>query len=223
MARETARAIGIRHEIIRTEEFEVAGYQANAGDRCYYCETELYEQLEGLASQLQVDVICNGANLDDCGDYRPGMRAAREHAIRSPLVEAGLSKQDVRDLARAWQLPVWDKPASPCLSSRLAYGVEVTPERVRRIDEAERFLKSELGLRELRVRLEQNDLARIEVSVEAISHLASIDVRVRIAQQLRQLGFRYVTLDLEGFRSGSLNDALPAVALDVRLPGTVRT
>jgi uncharacterized protein len=223
MARETARAIGIRHEIIRTEEFEVAGYQANAGDRCYYCKTELYEQLEGLASQLQVDVICNGANLDDCGDYRPGMRAAREHAIRSPLVEAGLSKQDVRDLARAWQLPVWDKPASPCLSSRLAYGVEVTPERVRRIDEAERFLKSELGLRELRVRLEQNDLARIEVSVEAISHLASIDVRVRIAQQLRQLGFRYVTLDLEGFRSGSLNDALPAVALDVRLPGTVRT
>jgi uncharacterized protein len=220
---ETANAIGIRHEMVRTEEFEVPGYRANAGNRCYFCKTELYEQLAGLLPRLQVDVICNGANLDDCGEHRPGMRAASEHAIRSPLAEAGFSKQDVRDLARAWNLPVWDKPASPCLSSRVAYGVEVTFERVRRIDQAEWYLKEEFGLRELRVRLEQNDLARIEVPIEAISSLASGEVRARLCERLRQLGFRYITLDLEGFRSGSLNEALPTIALEIRLPETRQT
>ncbi len=213
LARQLAAQIGIRHVETETQEFSVPGYQRNAGDRCYYCKTELYANLEGLADQLGVDTIVNGANLDDLGDYRPGMQAAREHAVRSPLVEAGLSKADVRELARAWGLPVWDKPASPCLSSRIAYGVEVTPERVRRVDEAERFLRAELGLREMRVRLEANDLARIEVPLGALPQIAEPGCRERIVARFAELGFRYVTLDLAGFRSGSLNAALPVVAL----------
>jgi uncharacterized protein len=218
LARQLAAQIGIRHVEIETHEFAVPGYQRNAGDRCYYCKTELYANLESLAARLEVDTIVNGANLDDLGDYRPGTQAAREHAVRSPLVEAGLTKSDVRELARAWGLPVWDKPASPCLSSRIAYGVEVTPERVRCVDEAERFLRAEFGLRELRVRLEANDLARIEVPVEAVPRLAAPEHRERLVARFAELGFRYVTLDLAGFRSGSLNAALPVVAIDQRSP-----
>ncbi|MDB5391631.1 MAG: hypothetical protein JWM11_7277, partial [Planctomycetaceae bacterium] len=153
-ARQLASQIGIRHVVVRTDEFSNPDYLRNAGDRCYHCKTELYSQMEGLADRLGVDVIVNGANLDDQGDYRPGMQAAKEHSIRSPLIEAGFTKADVRELAQEWALPVWDKPASPCLSSRIAYGLEVTPERVRRVDLAEQFLKALLNLRELRVRHE---------------------------------------------------------------------
>jgi uncharacterized protein len=214
-AKRVAKLIGIRHEVVTTDEFTVPGYQANAGDRCYYCKTELYTELGDLCSRFAVDVVCNGANLDDQGDHRPGMRAAVEHHVRSPLIESGFTKQDVRDLAQEWELPVWDKPASPCLSSRLAYGVSVTPERVRRIDAAEAFLREELGLRELRVRLEQNELARIEVPLEAVARLAAPELRRKIVETFLTLGFRYVTLDLQGFRSGSLNAALPIVTLQV--------
>ena len=220
LARQLAARIGIRHVVIETQEFVLPGYQRNAGDRCYYCKTELYSNLEGLAAQLGVDTIVNGANLDDLGDYRPGMQAAREHAVRSPLIEVGLTKADVRALARGWGLPVWDKPASPCLSSRIAYGVEVTPERVRRVDEAELFLRIEFGLRALRVRLEANDLARIEVPLDALAQLTLPENRERVVARLTELGFRYVTLDLAGFRSGSLNAALPVVTLDPRGQGT---
>ncbi len=213
LAQSVASQIGIRHEVIRTDEFTVPGYQANAGDRCYFCKTELYTELEGVCEKFSVDVICNGANLDDQGDHRPGMKAALEHQIRSPLIEAGFTKQDVRDLAKEWDLPVWDKPASPCLSSRLAYGVNVTPERVRKVDAAEAYLRQELGLRELRVRLEQNELARIEVPVEALPKLVDAEFRAGLVTKLQELGFRYITLDLQGFRSGSLNAALPTVSL----------
>lgn len=212
---ELARRIGIRHEIIRTDEFANPDYLRNAGDRCYHCKTELYTQLEGLVERLGVDVIVNGANLDDQGDYRPGMQAAREHAVRSPLIEAGFTKADVRELARYWNLPVWDKPASPCLSSRIAYGLEVTPARVARVDAAEQFLRTQLGLRELRVRHEAHDLARIEIPVPELSRLLDEQVRTAITQHFHQLGFKFITLDLEGFRSGSLNTALPLVALDL--------
>jgi uncharacterized protein len=215
-AREVASRIGIRHEVLRTSEFERPGYVANAPSRCYYCKTELYEQIERHRERLGFDVIVNGANLDDRGDHRPGMIAASERAIRSPLLEAGLTKEDVQALAKRWELPVWDKPASPCLSSRIAYGVEVTPVRVSRVDAAERFLRAEFGLRELRVRLEANDLARIEVPVTTLPRLSDSKARERIVARLRELGFRYVTLDLDGFRSGSLNEALPADSL-VRL------
>lgn len=213
-ARRLAGLIGIRHVVLPTHEFASAKYRANAGDRCYHCKTELYTQLVARMSELDVDVIVNGANLDDQGDYRPGEQAAREQAIRSPLVEAGLTKQAVRELARLWDLPVWDKPAAPCLSSRIAYGVEVTPDRVQMIDAAERFLRDTLPLRELRVRLEANHLARIEVPRDALSLMTEPAIRDAVCQRLQELGFRAVTLDLEGFRSGNLNSLVP---LDQRL------
>ena len=149
---------------------------ANNADRCYHCKTELYSQLGKLSEQLAVAVVVNGANADDLGDYRPGMRAAAEHAVRSPLAECGFTKQEVRELAAAWELPVADKPATPCLSSRVAYGLEVTPERLAMIDRAEQFLRA-LGFRELRVRYHADDMARIEVPAEQLSELCEAEIR----------------------------------------------
>jgi len=209
-----ARLIGIRHEILATDEFADPAYVANAPDRCYHCKTELYEQLEGAIERFGVAAVLNGANLDDCGDHRPGMAAAAEHRVRSPLLECALSKDEVRQLAASWGLPVWDKPASPCLSSRIAYGEEVTPQRVAMIDQAERVLRS-LGLRELRVRYHKGDLARLEVPLDALPRLAQPEVRQQLVEELKRLGFKYVTLDLEGFRSGSLNQVLPLNELRV--------
>ncbi len=203
-ASELARRIGIRHRIVQTEEFSDPDYVRNDGTRCYYCKSELYQRIETLLPELQAEVICSGANLDDLGDYRPGLTAAAEHAVRHPLQEAGMSKADVRALARSWGLPTWDKPASPCLSSRLAPGVEVTRERTARIEAAETYLK-DLGLRELRVRLHESELARIEVPAAELARLAEPAVREALVRRLKELGFRFVTLDLEGFRSGSLN------------------
>lgn len=220
IARRVAGAIGIRHEVIETGEFGVPGYQANAGDRCYFCKSELYTELGAILDRLQVSIICNGANLDDLGDHRPGMRAANEHQVRSPLIEAGLNKQDVRKLAKYWNIEVWDKPAAPCLSSRIAYGVEVTPERVKMIDQAEQFLRNEIGIRELRVRLERNGLARIEVPINELERLIASPTRELLLEELTRIGFRYVTVDLAGFRSGSLNAALPMVSLEVAEPAS---
>lgn len=214
-AREAAAEIGIRHRVIATGEFESAGYRANAGDRCFYCKDELYTALGRLLPELGVDVICNGANLDDRDDHRPGMRAAVDHRVKSPLIEAAFTKRDVRALARLWRLTVWNKPASPCLSSRIAYGVEATAERVQRVDRAEQFLRERFGECPLRVRLEANELARIELPAEALGALADPAFRAAVVERLRDLGFRYVTVDLEGFRSGSLNAALPLVSLEV--------
>ena len=203
-ARRLAEQIGIRHHIVATAEFEDTDYVRNDGSRCYYCKSELYDQIEMLLPQFGVKVICSGANLDDMGDYRPGLKAAAEHAVRHPLQEAGFTKADVRALAKAWGLPTWDKPASPCLSSRLAPGVEATPERTGRVEAAEAYLRS-LGLRECRVRLHEGELARIEVPLAALPRFAEPDVRDGLVRRLRELGFKFVTLDLEGFRSGSLN------------------
>ena len=214
-----AQRIGIRHEVIDTQEFAETGYIANAGNRCYFCKTELYTRIEEIASRFPFDMLVNGANADDVGDHRPGMVAASEHQVRSPLLEVGLTKVEVRELARAWDLPVWDKPASPCLSSRIAYGVEVTEERVARVDAAEVWLRQQLGIRELRVRLEAHDLARIELPLEALVNLADGDLRTRTTTHLKSLGFRSITLDLEGFRSGSLNAALaPTDLVPLTLP-----
>jgi uncharacterized protein len=203
-AKELARRIGIRHVLIATEELSDPNYVRNDGARCYYCKSELYNKIEARLPELGAAVICSGANLDDRGDYRPGLTAAAEHAVRHPLQEAGFTKAAVRALARAWGLPTWDKPAAPCLSSRLAPGVEVTPERTARIEAAEAYLK-QLGLRELRVRLHEGELARIEVPAEALPRLLEPGRREELIAYLKQLGFRFVTLDLEGFRSGSLN------------------
>ena len=220
-AEELARLIGIPHRIIQTREFENADYLKNAPDRCFFCKTELYTELENMAPELGVETIVNGANLDDRGDYRPGMQAAHQHRVRSPLIEAGLTKNDVRALAQSWGLPVWDKPATPCLSSRIAYGLEVTPERVGRVDQAEQFLRQALGVGELRVRHEAHDLARIELPISELARLADPALRRSVCERLHELGFKYVTLDLDGFRSGSMNAGLPLVAIE--LPSPPRT
>ena len=207
-AEQLAQQIGIRHVVIETDEFDNPDYLKNEPNRCYFCKTELYTRLGHILPQLDVDVIANGANLDDQGDHRPGMVAAGEHAVRSPLLDVGMTKQDVRDLAQHWDLPVWDKPAMPCLSSRIAYGVGVTTERVRRVDEAEKYLREEFGLLEFRVRHEANELARIEVSIDELPRLLDTSNRLAITAKLRELGFAFVTIDLEGFRSGSLNSVI---------------
>jgi uncharacterized protein len=203
-ARRLAAMIGIRHQLVQTEEFADPDYVRNDGTRCYFCKSELYSQIETLLPKLGVSVICSGANLDDQGDYRPGLKAAAEHAVRHPLQEAGFTKADVRALARAWELPTWDKPASPCLSSRLAPGVEVTTERTYRVEQAEAYLR-ELGYRECRVRLHHGELARIEVPPGELTRLADPEIRQELVDRLKEFGFQFVTLDMEGFRSGSLN------------------
>jgi uncharacterized protein len=207
-ARELARLIGIRHVVVRTAEFENPAYTANDGTRCYHCKTELYSTVERLLPELGVSVVVSGANLDDLGDYRPGLVAAAEHSVRHPLQEAGFTKADVRALAKFWGLPTWDKPAAPCLSSRMAPGLAVTPERTERVERAEAFLRS-LGLRECRVRYHEGDLARVEVPASEIALLASERIRTELTRTLHALGFKFVTLDLDGFRSGSLNELVP--------------
>lgn len=208
IARQGARDIGIRHVEVFTEEFERPEYRQNTGDRCFYCKDTLYQCLRYQASDAGISVLVNGANMDDLGDYRPGMQAAREHAVQSPLIDEGIDKSGVRELARFWDLSVAEKPASPCLSSRVAYGVEVTEGRVARIEQAEALLSELTGLEEFRVRCEAGDLARIEVPINALACLVAEPVRTGIVSHLLELGFRNVTLDLQGFRSGSLNSAL---------------
>jgi uncharacterized protein len=211
-ARQLAAHIGIRHIVVQTDEFADPDYVRNDGSRCYFCKSELYSRIETLLPELSTETICSGANLDDAGDYRPGLKAAAEHRVRHPLQEAGFTKADVRAVALAYGLPTWDKPASPCLSSRLAPGVEVTRERTGRVEAAEVYLRS-LGFRECRVRLHEGELARVEVPVDGLARLADPAVREGLSRRLKELGFRYVTLDLEGFRSGSLNDL---VSLDTK-------
>jgi uncharacterized protein len=207
-AQELAGKIGIRHRVIRTEEFTDPNYMRNDSNRCYFCKSELYGRLEGMLGELKVDVIVSGANSDDLGDYRPGLRAAGEHGVRHPLQECGLTKADVRALAQAWGLPTWDKPATPCLSSRIAYGEEPTPERVRMVDQAEQWLRQH-GLRVLRVRYHKGDLARIEVPPEDLPRFVELELRGELITAFLALGFKFVTLDLEGFRSGSHNNVIP--------------
>jgi uncharacterized protein len=211
-ARRLAALIGIRHVVIPTDEFSNRQYTQNAPDRCYHCKSELYSRLGRLAPELGVQVVLSGANADDLGDYRPGLRAAEEHHVRSPLAECGFSKQEVRGLAAEWRLPVWDKPAAPCLSSRVAYGEEVTPERLAMIDRAEQFLRGH-GLREVRVRYHKGDLARLEVPAEDLPRLCAEQFRRPLSEHLKSLGFKFVALDLDGFRSGSLNTLVPVEAL----------
>jgi uncharacterized protein len=219
-ARELAALIGIRHVVVGTREFDNPDYLKNDGTRCYHCKTELYTTVERLLPELGVPVVASGANLDDHGDYRPGLVAAAEHSVRHPLQEAGFTKADVRALARYWGLPTWDKPAAPCLSSRMAPGLAVTPERTKRVEDAEALLRS-LGLRECRVRYHEGDLARIEVPAGEVARLAAEPVRGELTRALHALGFKFITLDLDGFRSGSLNELVP-LELKVRFENTAR-
>ena len=201
-----AAEIGAAHEFLDTAEFDDPNYLANPPNRCYFCKAELYAKLASLAAERGFNAVISGANADDASDFRPGLQAAQEHRVAAPLAEAGLTKADLRRLAAELGLSIHDKPASPCLSSRVPYGEKITPENLRRIDAAETVLR-ELGFRECRVRHHGN-LARIEVPVAEIGRLADADLRARVDARLRKIGYQYVTLDLRGFRSGSLNEVL---------------
>jgi uncharacterized protein len=199
-----ARSLGWVHRLVRTQEVEREEYARNTGDRCYWCKTELYEVIAPIAAARGAAMLV-GTNLDDLSDIRPGNRAARERGVRAPMVEAELTKGDIRSLSRRMALPTADKPAGPCLASRFAYGVRVTERGLRRIDEAEEHLRS-LGFEELRVR-DHGDLARIEVPAAQVEKAAA--EAGSITARFKALGWSFVTLDLEGFRSGSLNEVLP--------------
>ena len=203
-AQNVAAQIGIEHRVLETEEYENASYRQNAPNRCYFCKSELYQRISIQFGDLKIGTIVNGTNLDDLGDYRPGLQAADENHVLSPLVECKISKSDVRDIAKFWGLEVWDKPASPCLSSRIAYGEEVTKERLRMVDQAEAWLRAR-GFRELRVRFHKGDLARIEVELSELSRFANREFAEQVDRAFRDFGFRFVTIDLAGFKSGNLN------------------
>jgi pyridinium-3,5-biscarboxylic acid mononucleotide sulfurtransferase len=197
---------GFQHEVIQTDELENPSYRANNSDRCFFCKDELYTKLETVARGRGIGTIVDGSTVDDLGDYRPGRRAAAQHAVRSPLIEVGLSKTEVRELSRRATLPTWDKPASPCLSSRIAYGTTVTIERLSKVDRGEEILR-EFGFREFRVR-HHDQLVRLEISTAEMDQILRKEVFHELATRFRELGFKYVTLDLEGFRSGSMNEVL---------------
>jgi pyridinium-3,5-biscarboxylic acid mononucleotide sulfurtransferase len=213
-ARALAAALGVEHVVHATDELAVPGYAENPVDRCYLCKDNLFVICRDEAARRGIGVIVDGANLDDLGDHRPGLGAASEHGVRHPLVEAGMTKADIRAASRAAGLATWDRPASPCLSSRFPYGTRITHEGLARVAAAEDALRA-LGFRELRVRVHDR-VARIEVDVDAMPRLLDPEVRGRVTDRLRSLGFAYVTLDLDGFRSGSLNETLRAREPDGR-------
>ena len=196
----------IHYEIIETKETERDDYQANNPDRCFFCKDELYSHLIKFADQRGYAVITNGTNVDDLGDYRPGLEAAKQYGVRSPLVEADLTKQDIRDLSKEMGLPTWDKPAQACLSSRIPYGTMVTVEALTRIAKAEHFLRSK-GFKQLRVR-HHDTVARIEIEPKDFLSLLDDPTRTEITEYFKSIGYSYVTMDMNGFRSGSLNEIL---------------
>ena len=201
-----AAELGVRHEVIQTRELDCDDFRANPPDRCYHCKSELWNRAGDLARRTGLRHLADGTNADDAGDTRPGTRAGDEAGVRHPLADAGAGKDMVRRLARKMGLPNWDKPAQACLSSRFPYGTEITREGLRRVEEAERDLR-ELGLEGFRVR-DHGDLARIEVGEDSIASLAGNSRRRRITERFRELGYVYVALDLQGFRSGSMNEVL---------------
>ena len=217
-AKQLAAQIGIRHELIETHEMDHPGYVENSPERCFFCKDELYGLLEKLTAIDGYDFVADGCNLDDVGDYRPGRRAASDHGVRSPLIEAGLTKEEIRALSKERGLPTWDKPAMACLSSRIPYGSPVTIEALDQIEAAEMFLRS-LGLRQLRVR-HHGQVARIELDESGMMVLMNGGRRNAVVNRFKELGFAYVTLDLAGFRSGSMNEVLkqPAASADLAVP-----
>jgi uncharacterized protein len=206
LARRVARDFALTHEVVQTAELERPEYRANPANRCYYCKDELFERLTKVAEDRGFRVIVDGNNADDRGDYRPGRQAAREHGVRSPLDEAGLTKSEIRELSRLQGMETWDEPASACLSSRIPYGHEVTDEKLRQIEQAETVLR-DLGFRVFRVR-HHDEMARLEIARSEMSRALNPEVNSTIVSALKALGFQYVSLDLQGYRLGSLNEAL---------------
>lgn len=205
-ARDIAQTFHFNFEIIDTLELEDPNYTANPTNRCYFCKSELFEKLSALAADRDLSVVIDGTNSDDLSAHRPGRVAAGERKVRSPLAETGFTKADIRERSRAHGLPTWDRPASPCLSSRVAYGVPVTVERLGRVERGEDYLRAE-GFREFRVR-DHGDLARIEIAPVELGRVMSSEAADALARKFKSFGFKYVTLDLAGFRSGSMNETL---------------
>ena len=206
LADQLTKQFGIHHEIIFTDEFEDTNYTSNPPNRCYYCKTELYTKLNDLKRERGFAIICDGSNADDVGDYRPGRQAAREIGVRSPLEECRLTKAEIRELSRRAELPTWDEPASACLSSRVPYGQVVTIEKLSMVDKAEIAVK-ELGFKQVRVR-HHGDVARIEIAEEELPRALDRNTARQLSSALKELGFKYVALDLDGYRMGSLNEVL---------------
>jgi uncharacterized protein len=206
MAIEFARSYGLNHQVIYTQEMKDPRYTGNSSQRCFFCKSELYKHLERLRLEAGAEVIFDGSNQDDLADFRPGHRAAHEWGVVSPFVAVEMTKTDIRNCSKRWGLTTWDKPAMPCLSSRFPYGTAITEEDLRQVDRAETFLRRR-GLRNFRVR-HHSQLARIEVDREEMGLLLDSDLWDSIHRRFRSLGYTYVTLDLGGFRSGSLNEVL---------------
>jgi uncharacterized protein len=216
LALTVAREAGLRHEVIQTSELDRPEYRANPTNRCYYCKHELYTSLTAMASDRGVAVVADGSNADDRGDYRPGRQAAREFGVRSPLDEAGLTKAEIRELSRRAGLRTWDEPASACLSSRIPYHSEVTSEKLRVIERAEDVLRS-MGFRVCRVRHHElassgtgspSMLARLEIASDELPRALEPEIRDRIVREIRAIGYQHVTIDLQGYRMGSLNEGV---------------
>ncbi|MDH3252310.1 MAG: ATP-dependent sacrificial sulfur transferase LarE [Ignavibacteria bacterium] len=206
-ALELARSIGARTVVVNTEETDVVKFRENPPDRCYFCKTELFGKLEDIATRERLAWIADGTITDDIGDFRPGMKARTEKNVRSPLLEADFSKAEVRELSRHLGLPTWDKPAFACLSSRFPYGTGINKDNLTKVDRAETLLR-DLGFRYFRVRFHDERTARIEVGANEIARLLEDHIRDRVLTHLKDLGFTYVTIDLEGYRSGSMNEVL---------------
>ncbi len=205
-AKALARSIGAAHRIIRTNELDRPGYDDNTPQRCYFCKTDLYERLSALARELQYETVLDGSNVDDLDDWRPGRKAALEHKVRSPLQEADLTKADIRSLSQDLDLPTWQKPSFACLSSRFPYGEKITVEKLKQVDAAENVLRS-LQFTQFRVR-HHGDIARLELGAADFERLFRDGLIEQVTQRLKALGYCYVTVDLEGYRSGSMNEPL---------------
>src|SRR6202030_42346 len=203
---EFVRDFGVHHEFVETHEMENPAYRANAADRCFFCKDELFSVLDGIAQQRGFTATAYGVNADDTLDFRPGHRAAKEHRVLAPLLEVGMRKSEIRALSQRAGLPTWDRPASACLASRVPYGTEVTPERLSLVERGEAALRA-LGFRQFRVRL-HDKLARVEIAPDEMPRALTPEMAAAIAKELKAAGFAYVSLDLEGYRQGSLNEAL---------------
>lgn len=206
-ATENAQKLGVKHVIIETCELNDENFASNPPDRCYYCKKELFSKLTDLAKKYHLAYLADGSNLDDLGDFRPGSKAAFEFGVRSPLREAGLTKQEIRLLSKKMNLPTWDKPPQPCLSTRFPYGTRITKEKLSTVELAEEFLFG-LGLRELRVRV-HGEIARIEVPRKDMSLLINEEISKKVVERFKTLGYTYITLDIQGYRTGSMNEVLP--------------
>ena len=205
-AQDIAKQIRIRYETINTDELETEEYASNPTNRCFFCKTELFEQIRPIAEQYKIGTTVYGAIPDDVGDHRPGMDAAKQMGIQAPLIDVNLAKAEIREVSKRWGLPTWDKPAFACLSSRFPYGTRITRENLRLVDRAEQFL-FDLGIRQFRVR-HHDTLARIEVDPQEIEFVAAKSIRIQINERFKSLGYEHVALDLQGYRSGSLNEGL---------------